>query len=147
MTYIVSACLLGTACRYDGEKKGCAEIIELGKKHTLIPFCPEDPLFGTPRPRINIVEAGKGLRVLRESDGSDVTDMIRDYTLSWMQKHPEADKVILKSKSPSCGLGTTPVLNGAGELIGYGNGIAAQCFLDVGMKCYDEFSPASGRCG
>lgn len=140
MTYVVSACLLGEACRYDGESKGCTEIIALAKGHNVIPFCPEAPLFGTPRPRISIVQTGNAHRVLRDHDGSDVTDAIRDYTYAWMKTHPYADKVILKSKSPSCGLGTTPVLNSDGELTGYGNGIAAQCFLDEGIECCDEFN-------
>lgn len=138
MNYIISACLLGTACRYDGESKGCLEIMALAREDTLIPFCPEDPLFGTPRPRIGIVETEGGRRVLRESDGADVTEALRDYTVHWLREHPQADRAVLKSKSPSCGLGTTPVFNKDGELIGYGNGIAAQCFRDAGIECCDE---------
>lgn len=140
MTYIVSACLLGTPCRYDGESKGCSAILDLSQRHTVIPFCPEDPLFGTPRPRINVIETGNGCRTVRESDGSDVTEALQEYAVRWLREHPQADRAILKSKSPSCGLGTTPVLNSDGELVGYGNGIAAQCFLDEGMECYDEFN-------
>jgi len=140
MTYIVSACLLGTRCRYDGESKGCEEIIDLSKNHTLIPFCPEDPIFGTPRERISILQSDTGRKAVRDCDGADFTEAIRNYTVKWHSSHPYADRVILKSKSPSCGLGSTPVVNFAGEIIALGNGIAAQCFLDAGMKCYDEFN-------
>lgn len=138
MTYIVSGCLLGTACRYDGESKGCSEIMDLAKEHTVIPFCPEDPLFGTPRPRISIIQSDTGRKAVRDCDGVDCTEVIRDYTMRWLADEGQADRVILKSKSPSCGLGTTPILNHDGERIGYGNGIAAECFLEAGMDCRDE---------
>ena len=51
MTVLVSACLLGVSCRYDGRSKGHPLAGELLQKHTVVPVCPEQ-LGGltTPRP-------------------------------------------------------------------------------------------------
>ena len=56
MNLLVSACLLGCACRYDGGAKPCAAVRTLAAKHTLIPVCPE--IYGglpTPRTPCEIV--------------------------------------------------------------------------------------------
>ena len=51
MRILVSACLLGIRCRYDGGSKPCGQVLLLGKKHVLIPVCPEQ-LGGLPTPRV-----------------------------------------------------------------------------------------------
>jgi len=138
MTLAVSACLLGEACRYDGESKGCPEIIALGQEHTLIPFCPEAPVLGTPRGRISVVQKGDALRLLRDADGEDVTDAIVQVSEAFLRDTPSLEGAILKSKSPSCGFGTTPILGIGGEMIRWGNGLAAQCFIEHGLQITDE---------
>ena len=50
MTILVSACLLGLRCRYDGQSKPSAAVLALGEKHSLVPCCPEQ-LGGLPTPR------------------------------------------------------------------------------------------------
>ena len=50
MKILVSACLLGLRCRYDGQSKPNAAVLALGEKHTLVPCCPEQ-LGGLPTPR------------------------------------------------------------------------------------------------
>ena len=50
MNILVSACLLGCACRYDGGSKPCAAVRALAARHTLIPVCPEI-YGGLPTPR------------------------------------------------------------------------------------------------
>ena len=52
---IVSACLLGEYCRYDGKTKKDNTVVQALKDYEIIPFCPEAPLFGTPRERINVM--------------------------------------------------------------------------------------------
>jgi len=138
MAIIVSECLLGIPCRYDGQSKGIDEIIELSHHIEVIPFCPEAPLFGTPRPRINVIERGKKTFLIREGDGLDVTERVAEYTKTFLKQNNDIDQAILKSKSPSCGCGTTPIYNDNNEVIRYGNGIAAECFLNYGIKIKDE---------
>jgi len=126
---IVNACILGEYCRYDGKTKKVNEVIEAFKDYEIIPFCPEAPIFGTPRERINVVNIDGENRIITEDTTKDVTELLKDEINTFIQKNPDVDKIVLKSKSPSCGLGTTPILNKQNEITKFGNGIAAQMFL------------------
>ncbi len=109
---IVSACLLGEKCRYDGLVIKNSEINKLAEKFELIPVCPE-VLGGLPVPRPPAeIESGDGHTVLEGNSrildnlGNDVTvNFIKgaQTTLRIIQGH-KVQRVILKSKSPSCGL-------------------------------------------
>ncbi|MFA6195874.1 MAG: DUF523 domain-containing protein [Sulfurimonas sp.] len=125
---IISACLLGEICRYDGKSKQINEVIEAFTDYEIIPFCPEAPLFGTPRQRISVVAVNGENRVITDETREDVTQMLEEEIETFIQKNPHADIIVLKSKSPSCGLGTTPILNEQKEPE-FGNGIAADIFL------------------
>ena len=100
---IVSACLLGTPCRYDGKSKPCEKVIELAEKYELIPVCPEQ-LGGlsTPRPPSEMQADGRFVN----SEGGDVTANYRrgaEKTLHIAKEHG-CTLAILKEKSPSCGV-------------------------------------------
>lgn len=131
MKILVSACLLGVYCRYDGKEKLNKEVAALAGKHTLIPFCPE--IYGglpTPREPSEIRDG----RVYTRS-GRDVT---AEYT-----KGAEAalavarmlgcDCAILQDRSPSCGIGV--IHNGAfdGGLV-EGDGVTARLFRTAGIR-------------
>lgn len=137
---IISACLLGHTCRYDGKTKKTTEIVDAFKDYEIIPFCPEAPLFGTPRQRISVVEINSENRIITDETKEDVTELLKDEVLSFVQKNPNPDTIVLKSKSPSCGQSTTPILNQKKEKIKYGNGIAVDIFLKQfpNIKIYDE---------
>ena len=125
---IISACLLGEYCRYDGKTKKADEIVEAFREYEIIPFCPEAPLFGTPRERISIVEINSERRVITDDTKRDVTKLLENVITDFVKSNPHVDEIILKSKSPSCGLGTTPILNSKREIVTYGDGIAAKIF-------------------
>ena len=125
---IISACLLGEYCRYDGKTKKLNEVFEAFKDYEIIPFCPEAPVFGTPRERINVVCIDGENRIITDKTSKDVTSLLKDEIHSFIEKNPCADAIVLKSKSPSCGLGTTPILNEKYEIGFLGNGIAASIF-------------------
>jgi len=125
---IISACLLGEYCRYDGKTKTVNEVVEAYKDYEIIPFCPEAPLFGTPREKISVVEVEGEERIITNDTNKDVTRLLEDEINSFIKRHPEVDEIVLKSKSPSCGLGTTPVLNSKKEVLRHGDGIAAKIF-------------------
>ena len=125
---IISACILGELCRYDGKTKSEDAIIEAFKEYKIIPFCPEAPLFGTPRERISVVEIDTQQRIIRDESKDDVTLRLKEEINSFIDKNPYVDAIVLKSKSPSCGYGTTPILNENRDVVKYGNGIAAQMF-------------------
>ena len=127
---IISACILGENCRYDGKTKEVSEISEKYKDYEIIPFCPEAPVFGTPRDRISVVKVDNENRILVDSTCRDVTKLLEDEINNFIKNNLHVDEIILKSKSPSCGFGTTPILNEKREIIKYGNGIAADIFAE-----------------
>lgn len=126
---IVSACLLGELCRYDAQTKKMDKVLEVLKGCEIIPFCPEAPLFGTPRQRINVITIDTQNKFVTDETNEDVTQVLQEQIDRFMKENPHADAIILKSKSPSCGLGTTPILNLNKEITKLGNGIAANAFL------------------
>lgn len=125
---IVSACLLGQNCRYDGSTKISNEVIETYKDYEIIPFCPEAPIFGTPRERISVIEVNGDYRIITDDTNRDVTKLLQDEINFFINSNPEVDEIVLKSSSPSCGFGTTPILNQRKEVLFYGDGIAAEIF-------------------
>lgn len=127
---IISACLLGHTCRYDGKTKKDTEILDAFSAYEIIPFCPEAPLFGTPRERISVVKIDGENRIITDETNKDVTKLLEGEIASFIKQNPHAKKIVLKSKSPSCGIGTTPILNEKRERLVCGNGIAGKMFLN-----------------
>jgi len=121
----VSACLLGEFCRYDGATKKDNAVVEALKGCEIIPFCPEAPALGTPRGRISVIEEAGAFRLIADESGKDVTGLIIAQTQQLIDGHPDLDRIILKSKSPSCGIGTTPILNSERKALRLDDGIAA----------------------
>jgi uncharacterized protein YbbK (DUF523 family) len=127
---LISACILGEHCRYDGKTKKIDQVLDKFKDCKIIPFCPEAPLFGTPRERINVVMVDGEKKIITDQTNVDVTELLKDEINSFIQKNNSADTVVLKSKSPSCGYKTTPILDQDKNIISYDNGIAADMFLE-----------------
>ncbi len=132
---LVSACLLGIPCRYDGKSKPNQQVICLKDKYDLIPICPE-VLGGLPTPRIPAEIQGN--RVIRR-DGIDVTLEYERGANKALEIALENNcKIaILKAKSPSCGKGE--IYDGAftKKLIS-GNGIAAKLLEKNGITVINE---------
>lgn len=131
MKILISACLLGLSCRYDGRSREDKALIEALKGHELIPICPE--IYGglpTPRAASEI----RGERV--------ITDKGDDVTAEYLKGAGEcvrlasvlgAEAAVLKDKSPSCGVGL--IHNGRfdGGLVA-GDGCAAAALRRAGLK-------------
>ncbi len=113
MKIVISACLLGVRCRYDGGDSRNEIAIKQGEKYALIPVCPEESGgLPTPRPPAEIV-GGDGGDVLDgrakviTADGTDVTEAYlkgAHHALRVAQSN-KATHVVLKARSPSCGCG------------------------------------------
>lgn len=136
MNILISACLLGIKCRYDGQGKQYSQLDPLLKsKHKLIPVCPEQ-LGGRPTPRIaSEIKNGKVI----DKEGNDVTkDFISgaEKTLD-IAKSNDCSLAIFKSKSPSCGFGFIYDGTFSGTLIN-GNGIAANYLNDHDITILNE---------
>ncbi|OGR81075.1 MAG: purine-nucleoside phosphorylase [Elusimicrobia bacterium GWC2_64_44] len=137
---LVSACLLGEKCRYDGGGKYCAEAMRLAERYEFVPVCPE-VLGGmpTPRPPSEIL----GDRVIA-IDGSDVTAQFRlgaQRALAAARK-AGAVKALLKSGSPSCGRGLVHDGLFSGKLVP-GNGVTTALLEENGIAVCTEldFAP------
>ena len=100
---IVSACLAGFNCRYDGVSKPCDKVVQMVAQGRAIPVCPEQ-MGGLPTPRISAERRGE--RVVR-MDGVDVTAEFIHGAEECLKlaKLVGVRKAILKAKSPSCGCG------------------------------------------
>ena len=135
MTILVSACLLGTACRYDGRSKADAAVTALLARHTLIPVCGE--IFGgLPTPRTPAER--RGARVMTK-DGRDVTDAYRRGAeeVVRLARLYGARAAILKERSPSCGSGQ--IYDGTfTKTLTQGDGLTAQMLKKHGITVYGE---------
>jgi len=140
---IISACILGEYCRYDGKTKEISAVAKAYEGYEIIPFCPEAPLFGTPRERINVVKVENEHRIITDKTNVDVTQLLREEIERFCNKNPHADAIVLKSKSPSCGYGTTPVLDMDKKIVAYANGVGADIFdtfyKDVKIQDEEQF--------
>ena len=131
---LVSACLLGVGCRYDGNSKG-VDLERLMSACALIPVCPEQ-LGGLPTPRAPSECRGDGVFA---RDGSDVTVQFRRGAeeTAGLAETFGAKYALLKAKSPSCGVGAIYDGSFTGTLVP-GMGMAAQALSGMGVKLYDE---------
>lgn len=132
---LISACLLGTPCRYDGKSKKCEQIDLLTKKYELIPVCPE--VMGgldTPRLPCEIIDE-KAIR----SDGEDMTPFYeKGARLALETAKKEGCKIaILKEKSPSCGTHFRYDGTFSGKIV-KGKGITAKLLSENGILIFSE---------
>lgn len=137
MNILVSRCLLGEPCRYDGKSKPVPAVEQLqAAGHTLIPVCPE-VLGGlsTPRPP---AECQPDARVINR-DGVDVTKEYQQgakLVLELARQHG-CTLAVLKAKSPSCG--NRQIYDGTfSKTLIPGQGVAARLLTQAGIRVVDE---------
>ncbi len=135
---LISACLLGTSCRYDGRSKpiDAALINALKERYHLIPVCPE--IFGgLPTPRIP-AEIREDRHVLRK-DGADLTAEYQKGAEEALRLAEifDCDMAILKERSPSCGCGE--IYDGTfTDICIQGDGITAELLKANHIRVYGE---------
>lgn len=135
MRILISACLLGTRCRYDGASKGQPLVKALAERHTLVPVCPEQ-LGGLPTPRPPAERQGG---TVRTRSGIDVTDQYRrgaEETLR-LCRLLGCEAAVLKERSPSCGRGQIYDGTFSGTLTA-GDGVTAELLTANGIPVYGE---------
>lgn len=135
---LVSACLLGINCRYDGKEKPNEEVQKLLKQEGihLIPICPEQ-LGGLPTPRVPSEVNAE--RKVYTKDGRDVTKEYQrgaEAALKFAELYG-CREAILKERSPSCGLGKIYDGTFTGSLT-EGNGITAELLSRHGIRIMGE---------
>ncbi len=135
MNVIVSACLLGVKCRYDGTGKLEESLKELLKHHNLIPVCPE--IYGglqTPRESAERIKD----KIFTKS-GVEVTENYQRGAKEILKlaKLYNCKYAILKERSPSCGYGKIYDGTFTGNLV-EGNGILAEVLAKHGIIILGE---------
>lgn len=135
MRIMISACLLGICCRYDGGSKPCSEAMALMRMHEIVPVCPEQ-LGGLSTPRTASERLGD--RVISR-DGLDRTAA---YALGASQAEKlfdllRCDCAVLKARSPMCGCGKIYDGSFSGKLID-GSGVLAERLQKRGVSVYTE---------
>jgi uncharacterized protein YbbK (DUF523 family) len=102
---IVSACMVGVRCRFDGkDKRDDAAVARVAGDAEILPLCPEVlARFGVPRPTITLSADGKSAT---DGRGRDVTkELEAGARLADLFAHEAgAERALLKERSPSCGV-------------------------------------------
>ena len=128
---IVSACLAGFPCRYDGKARPCEQVVELVRAGKAIPVCPEQ-LGGLPTPRTSC-EIRDG-RVV-DADGRDRTEVFERGARAVLQiaQTYGATEALLQSRSPSCGSGR--IYDGSfTKTLTAGDGVTARLLKENGIQ-------------
>lgn len=134
MKIIVSACLLGRNCKYNGGNNFDPRVAEFVAGKEVIPVCPEELAgLGIPRPPIEIVDGA-----VRRKDGTSVDAAVRAAIgkILAQVKDEEIQCAILKSRSPTCGVRQVYDGSFSGTLID-GSGLLAQALKDAGYTVLD----------
>ena len=135
---LISACMLGISCRYDGKSKLAVTDVEfraLNEKYQLVPFCPEI-YGGLPTPRVPSERVGDEVYM---KDGTRVTDNFKKGASEALKLCHDLGirKAILKAKSPSCGKGA--IYDGSFEgRLASGDGVCAELLMKNGIAVYTE---------
>ena len=135
MNILISACLLGMSCRYNGEGQIIPGTDKLMEKHHLVPICPE--IYGglsTPREPSEI----KNGRVISKN-GNDLTEYFERgaQEILALAKLYHCKYAILKQRSPSCGYKKIYDGTFSGKIIS-GKGVLAELLLKNGVIIVDE---------
>jgi uncharacterized protein YbbK (DUF523 family) len=139
----VSRCLLGDAVRYDGDSKANSIVIEqLGELFQLLPACPEvEAGFGVPRPPVQLTGNIQLPRMTgRDDPERDVTESMLAYCSTRTTQLADLCGFVFKSRSPSCGLNSTPVFINNESVTESSRGLFARAMTDSypQLPCIEE---------
>ena len=101
---LVSACLMGESVRWNGANKRSGDLISWAANNDieLIPVCPENELYGTPRSTIGLVYIDE--KVQAKMAGRDVSVELSEKCQEIRERHPDAVGFIGIYGSPTCGI-------------------------------------------
>ena len=131
---LVSGCLLGENCKYNGGNNYNPRVVEFLKDKEVISICPEMMAgMGCPRNPIEIVDG-----VLTDCHGKNVDSLIRKSVMEIMERirDGEIQCAVLQSRSPTCGVNQVYDGTFSGKLIP-GSGVFAKSLMDAGYRVID----------
>lgn len=134
MKILVSACLLGQNCKYNGGNNRNQHVLDYVEGHEVIPVCPEVAAgLGTPRTPVEIVNGH-----VRAEDGTSVDEPLRRAVARILDEVRELDIdcAVLQSRSPTCGV--NQIYDGTFSRTRIdGSGVLAQALKDAGYRVID----------
>ena len=134
MKILVSACLLGENCKYNGCNNYNAAVAEYVKDREVMAICPEMMAgMGCPRTPIEIVDG-----VLMDRNGNNVDAAMREAVAKAMEiiRKEEIQCAVLQSRSPTCGVNAVYDGSFSGKLIP-GSGVLARALELAGYRVID----------
>lgn len=134
MKILVSACLLGENCKYNGGNNYSVAVVEYVNGKDVLPICPERMAgMGCPRTPIEIVDG-----VLMDRNGNNVDAAMRKAVEQAMEliRKEEIHCAVLQSRSPTCGVNQIYDGSFSGTLIP-GSGVLAQALKEAGYRVVD----------
>ena len=134
MKIMVSACLAGENCKYNGGNKRNEKVLQLMEENEVITVCPEQ-IGGLPTPRVpSEIRYG----VVTAKDGRIVDLEFRAGAAKCLEiaVREQPDLIVLQSRSPSCGVKQRYDGTFSGTLID-GAGVTAQLLIEHGFRCVD----------
>ena len=134
MKILVSACLLGRNCKYNGGNNYDENVVQFLQDKQIIPVCPEVLAgLGVPRTPIEIVNG-----ILLDRDGNSVDAALRRAVQQILEQvsGKAIECAILKSRSPTCGVRQVYDGTFSGTLTD-GSGVLAQALSDAGYQVID----------
>ena len=132
-TIAISACLLGFEVRYDGAHQRNEIIIkQLVDRFNIIPVCPEVEIgLSVPREKIELHQRGRKIQLLASRQPAiDLTEQMIGYAHTFLENH-QISGVILKDKSPSCGVENCKQYDESGNMQRNGTGIFAATIMQL----------------
>lgn len=134
----ISACLLGEMCRYDATHNRDDHLLSKLDGYELVPFCPEDHAFGSPRPTMDLIETKEGVQARSNKTGADLSFAIEGYAKAFFDSHKDLSLFVGKDRSPSCGVCSARLYDENRELISSEEaGLMAKEALARGIPCID----------
>ena len=139
----VSRCLLGHAVRYDGDAKPHNIVIDqLSQLFDIVPVCPEvEAGLSIPRPPVQLTQSIDNPRVTgRDTPELDVTQLLQTYCENRPKQLNQLSGFVFKSRSPSCGLNSTPVFINNESVTESSRGLFARAMTDSypQLPCIEE---------
>ncbi len=134
MKTVISACLLGCNCKYNGGNNANEKVRSFAAGREVIPVCPEMLAgLGTPRTPIEIVNG-----VLMDRDGNCSDKALRDAVKQLLEQlaGEEVECAVLQSRSPTCGVNQIYDGTFSGTRIP-GQGVFARALMDAGYRVID----------
>lgn len=137
MRILVSACLIGYNCKYNGSNNLNLKVKELISKHEVIPVCPE-MLGNLSCPRIPCEKVGNKVM---DKEGNDCTKQFIDGACKALNiaKENNIELAILQKRSPSCGLSVIYDGTFTGQLIS-GSGVFAEMLRSLNIPILEAES-------